>query len=82
MSTSSKTRVYFDIIEDEEIYYYIDNYKNYDKAGAYGIKEWIGYVGIKKIKGYFFNVMGLNVHKLYKYDGGSGLSRFPVPVRE
>lgn len=61
----SKTKVYFDILEEEEIKYYIDTYNPYDKAGSYGIQEWIGYIGIERIKGSFFNVMGLPVHQLY-----------------
>lgn len=61
----AKTRVYFDNLKDEEIRYYLDNFKPYDKAGSYGIQEWIGYIGVEKIKGSFFNVMGLPVHQLY-----------------
>ncbi len=60
------TDVYFDQLTDEEINYYIDNFKPFDKAGAYGIQEWIGYIGIKKIEGSYFNVMGLPVQKLYE----------------
>ncbi|MFH2095457.1 MAG: Maf family nucleotide pyrophosphatase [Bacteroidota bacterium] len=59
------TDVYFRKLTDEEIFYYIDNYKPYDKAGAYGIQEWIGYVAIERIDGSYFNVMGLPVQKLY-----------------
>lgn len=58
--------VYFNVLTEDEINYYIDNYSPYDKAGAYGIQEWIGYVAIKKIDGDFFNVMGLPVQLLYK----------------
>jgi septum formation protein len=61
----SKTKVFFDNLTDEEIKYYLDNYKPYDKAGSYGIQEWIGYIGVERIKGSFFNVMGLPVHQLY-----------------
>jgi len=61
----SGTKVYFKQLIDDEIYYYIDNYKPFDKAGAYGIQEWIGYIGIEKIEGSYFNVMGLPVQKLY-----------------
>ena len=50
---------------NEEINYYIDTYKPYDKAGAYGIQEWIGFIGINKIEGSYYNVAGLPVHKLY-----------------
>ncbi|MCH3882056.1 MULTISPECIES: Maf family nucleotide pyrophosphatase [Tenacibaculum] len=59
------TIVYFKDLSDEEISYYINKYKPYDKAGAYGIQEWIGRIGITKIEGSYFNVMGLPVHKLY-----------------
>lgn len=60
------TIVNFKALTDEEIAYYIDKYQPYDKAGAYGIQEWIGRIGIDKIEGSYFNVMGLPVHKLYK----------------
>lgn len=60
------TTVVFDSLSDEEINFYIKNYQPYDKAGAYGIQEWIGYIGIKHIDGSYFNVVGLPVHKLYK----------------
>ncbi len=67
VSFHAVTEVWFDDLSEEEIIYYVDNYKPYDKAGAYGIQEWIGYVGIYKIEGSFYNVMGLPVHKLYQY---------------
>jgi septum formation protein len=51
---------------DEEINYYLDNFNPYDKAGSYGIQDWIGLIGVKRIEGSYFNVMGLPVHKLYK----------------
>ncbi|WP_445747461.1 Maf-like protein [Polaribacter sp.] len=60
------TRVFFKELTDEEIRFYIKNYEPYDKAGAYGIQEWIGFIGIEKIEGSYFNVMGLPVHKLYE----------------
>ena len=60
-----ETLVYFRDMSDEEIAYYVDNYRPYDKAGAYGIQEWIGYVAIERIEGSFFNVMGLPVQRLY-----------------
>ena len=60
------TVVSFNDITDEEINYYIKNYKPFDKAGAYGIQEWIGFIGINSIEGSYFNVVGLPVHKLYK----------------
>jgi septum formation protein len=64
-SFSSTTKVYFKELSDAEIKYYIENYKPFDKAGAYGIQEWIGYIGIEKIEGSYFNVVGLPVQKLY-----------------
>ncbi|MCL4141637.1 UNVERIFIED_CONTAM: hypothetical protein GTU68_010380 [Idotea baltica] len=60
------TVVSFKALSDEEINYYIKNYKPYDKAGAYGIQEWLGYIGINYIKGSYFNVVGLPIDKLYK----------------
>jgi len=63
---TAATDVWFKILSDEEIYHYIDNYSPYDKAGSYGIQEWIGYIGIKGIRGSYFNVMGLPVQKLYE----------------
>ncbi|MEG1580110.1 MAG: Maf family protein, partial [Bacteroidaceae bacterium] len=61
--TSSVT---FAQLTDEEINYYISTYKPFDKAGAYGIQEWIGYIGVEELQGSFFNVMGLPVQRLYK----------------
>lgn len=64
--TSSDTSiVYFKELSDNEIIYYVDNYRPYDKAGAYGIQEWIGYIGIDKIEGSYFTIMGLPVHLVY-----------------
>ncbi|NQT76157.1 MAG: septum formation protein Maf [Bacteroidetes bacterium] len=63
---SVSTDVYFKELGKEELIYYVDHYEPYDKAGAYGIQEWIGYVGIEKIEGSFYNVMGLPVLKLYE----------------
>ena len=63
---TDETKVTFAELFDEEIYFYIDQYKPFDKAGAYGIQEWIGYIGVEKIEGSYFNVMGLPVQKLYK----------------
>ncbi len=60
------TDVYFKELTDEEINYYIKNYYTFDKAGGYGIQEWIGFIGIEKIEGSYFNVMGLPINKLYK----------------
>jgi len=58
------TEVYFKPLTTAEIEYYIDNYQPYDKAGSYGIQEWIGYIGIEKINGSYFNVMGLPVKRV------------------
>jgi septum formation protein len=63
---SDSTKVTFDSLSDEEIYYYIERYRPYDKAGAYGIQEWIGIVACSHIDGSYFNVVGLPVQKLYK----------------
>lgn len=60
------TTVTFKELSDSEINYYITNYKPFDKAGAYGIQEWIGFIAIEKLEGSYFNVVGLPVHKLYK----------------
>lgn len=68
---SATTQVWFRDLNIQEIEYYIDNYKPYDKAGAYGAQDWIGFVAIEKIEGSYFNVMGLPVQKLY-----TELSRF------
>ncbi len=62
----SKTHVHFKELDDEEIRFYVDQYKPYDKAGSYGIQEWIGYIGIDRIEGSFYNVMGLPVQRLYE----------------
>ncbi len=59
--------VTFRALAEEEIRYYIDNFAPYDKAGAYGIQEWIGYIGIDSIEGSYPNVMGMPVHKVYLY---------------
>jgi septum formation protein len=58
--------VYFDKLSDKEINYYIDNYKPYDKAGAYAIQEWIGLCKVKKVKGTYSNIVGLPMRKVYK----------------
>jgi septum formation protein len=57
--------VHFKSLTDNEIEYYVDNYKPFDKAGAYGIQEWIGYMGIDRIDGSYFTIMGLPVHLVY-----------------
>lgn len=60
------TNVYFKELSQEEIEYYINNFNPYDKAGAYGAQEWIGYIAVEKIEGSYFNVMGLPVRELYE----------------
>ncbi len=65
ISFDETTAVEFALLSDDEINHYIDTFKPYDKAGAYGIQEWIGAVGIKGIEGCYYNVMGLPVHTLY-----------------
>ena len=65
LSFSAESKVTFRRLEDDEIAYYVKKYRPMDKAGAYGIQEWIGYVGIEGIEGSFYNVMGLPVQKLY-----------------
>ena len=65
--TSSDTAIVnFKELSDNEIEYYIDTFKPFDKAGAYGIQEWIGYIGIGRIEGSFFTIMGLPVHLVYQ----------------
>ncbi|MFI3266829.1 MAG: Maf family nucleotide pyrophosphatase [Rikenellaceae bacterium] len=64
-SFSVSTMVKFRELRIEEIEYYVDTFKPYDKAGSYGIQEWIGYIGIESIDGSFFNVMGLPTQRLY-----------------
>ena len=64
-SFHATTRVWFAPLDEDEIRYYVDRYKPFDKAGAYGIQEWIGHIGIEKIEGSYFNVMGLPVQKVY-----------------
>lgn len=59
------TEVTFKPLSDEEIEFYIEKYKPFDKAGSYGVQEWMGYVGMRRIEGCFFNVMGLPLSKLY-----------------
>ena len=73
LKSVAKTRVFSDVtnvfikkLTNEEITYYIDQYQPYDKAGAYGAQDWIGYIAIEKLEGSYFNVMGLPVHTLYK----------------
>ncbi|WP_114749367.1 Maf family nucleotide pyrophosphatase [Pleomorphovibrio marinus] len=65
-SASDTTKVYFRQLEADEISFYVENYSPFDKAGAYGIQEWIGYIGVEKIEGSFYTVMGLPLHLVYK----------------
>lgn len=60
-----ETKVFFRELSDDEIVYYVEKYQPYDKAGSYGAQEWMGFVGVERIEGSYFNVMGLPVHKLY-----------------
>ena len=61
------TKVTFNELSDESIHYYLEHYKPYDKAGAYGIQEWMGFIGVSKVEGSYANVMGLPVDKVYNY---------------
>ena len=61
------TKVTFGVLTDEDIHYYLDHYRPFDKAGAYGIQEWIGLVGITKIEGSYTNVVGLPTEKVHQY---------------
>lgn len=63
---SVTTDVTFKILSDDEIRYYIDQYRPFDKAGAYGIQEWIGYIGVTALQGSYYNVMGLPVQRIYE----------------
>ena len=63
---SDTTLVEFKELSEEEIDYYLEMYKPYDKAGAYGIQEWLGYIAVERLEGSYFNVMGFPVHKFYK----------------
>ena len=65
ISFSAESVVKFRVLDAEEIAYYVEKYRPLDKAGAYGIQEWIGYIGIEGIEGSFYNVMGLPVQRLY-----------------
>ena len=70
------SNVFFKELTPEEIGYYVDTFRPYDKAGAYGIQEWIGYAGITRIEGSYFNIVGLPVHRVY-----AELKAFLQPVR-
>ena len=63
---TDESKVYFKKIEEEEINYYVENYNPYDKAGGYGIQDWLGFIAIEKIEGSYYNIMGLPTHRLYE----------------
>ena len=63
---SAVSDVTFNILNDNEIHFYIEKYRPFDKAGAYGVQEWIGYIGVSAVKGSFYNVMGLPTQMLYQ----------------
>ncbi len=63
---SSVTEVMFDTLSDEEIDFYVKNFKPFDKAGSYGVQEWIGFIGVKGLNGSFYNIMGLPVQRLFQ----------------
>ena len=65
-TVSDTATVHFKELSDSEIEYYVDTYRPFDKAGAYGIQEWIGYIGISRIEGSYFTIMGLPVHLVYQ----------------
>jgi len=65
ITQNAVTKVTFKALTDDEIHHYINTYKPFDKAGAYGIQEWIGLIGVTKIEGSYFNVMGLPTHLVY-----------------
>jgi len=67
LTFSDMSEVYFKKLTLKEISYYVDNYRPFDKAGGYGVQDWIGLVGIEKIKGSFYNIMGLPTEKLMTY---------------
>lgn len=64
-SFTAASDVTFDVLTEDEIHYYVEQYQPLDKAGAYGVQEWIGYIGVKSISGSFYNIMGLPIQKLY-----------------
>ncbi|MDY3351524.1 Maf family nucleotide pyrophosphatase [Riemerella anatipestifer] len=66
LTLTDKATVYFSHLTDEEISYYTENYKPYDKAGAYGIQEWLGMAKIEKVEGSFYTIMGLPTHLVYQ----------------
>jgi septum formation protein len=77
-SFASVSQVTFATLSDEEIKYYISHYHPMDKAGSYGVQEWIGFIGVERIEGSYFNVMGLPVQRLYRELKGIQGSKFKV----
>ena len=65
-SFTAQTEVRFATLSEDEIIYYVDNFKPMDKAGAYGVQEWIGFIGVENISGSYYNIMGLPVQKQYR----------------
>ena len=65
-SFTAQTEVRFATLSEEDIAYYVDNFQPMDKAGAYGVQEWIGFIGVENISGSYYNIMGLPVQKLYR----------------
>ena len=65
-SFDSVTEVTFDQLSEEDIRFYVEHYRPMDKAGSYGVQEWIGFIGVTGLKGSYFNVMGLPVQRLYQ----------------
>ena len=63
---SATTQVTFDVLTEDEIEFYVEKFRPLDKAGAYGVQEWIGFVGVSRLEGSYFNVMGLPVQRLYQ----------------
>jgi len=66
ITVEDETKVTFKFLEEDEIWHYIKTYQPMDKAGAYGIQEWIGYIGVTKMEGSYFNVMGFPLHLIYE----------------
>ena len=75
-SFTCRTDVTFDTLSEDEIRHYVSHYRPYDKAGAYGVQEWIGYIGVTRLEGSYFNVMGLPIQRLYQ-----ALKEFGISIR-
>lgn len=65
-SFTAQTKVTFAVLSEEEMEYYVDEFQPMDKAGAYGVQEWIGFIGVENISGSYYNIMGLPVQRLYR----------------